>query len=29
VVAFLLGVHFLLKPLPDLLDSAMRKIAFW
>lgn len=29
VVAFLLGVHFFLKPLPTLLDSAMRRIVFW
>jgi uncharacterized protein involved in exopolysaccharide biosynthesis len=28
-VAFLLGVHFFLKPLPMLLDSLMRRIAFW
>ena len=29
VVAFLLAVHFFLKPIPTLLDSAMRKIVFW
>jgi len=29
VVAFLLGVHFFLKPLPMLLDSTMRRIVFW
>ena len=28
-VAFLLGIHLLLKPLPQLVGSLLRKLAFW
>ena len=28
-VAFLLGIHLLLKPLPQLVGSLLRKFVFW